>query len=748
MAGGSFSSTTSTSHTLSGDTPHALLLDLHPTSRSVLISALSASPQTFLQPPQSLHAAALVLAKAYLDPLAATVTEAQLQRQSEARKKRKRGEDGVASDRILQLNKLYLDGFNIGQVWEQARRVLNAAADELERQLPDVLRDGDRALPGPALKDGVGGGRALEAIRFDADGFEIGSSNDGLDGGEAERERGDGAPSQNTQQGDSTGEDDGLEDAEDLDLEALEGIGSDGASSGGEEQAEEEFIEDPHGLNDGFFSIDQFNKQTEFLERQDAIGDPGAESGEEEIDWDADLALMAKPVSASKGDAGENESEDEEDGPTFGDADSTKEDSDDEMDPGLDGAAGMGENTNDIKYKDFFAPPARKACRMGRNLAIKKSRRDDGRVEVDDERDMQRTIEAVRRDLFEDELSNGESDDGDEPEPLDPGDPKSRRSAHERRQAKLAEEIRKLEAENVAKRQWTLSGEARANDRPLNSLLEEDLEFERTGKPVPVITAEVSESIEEMIKRRIVNQEFDEVIRRRPEALGKPSGIRRGGFELDDSKPQQSLAEMYEEEHLRKADPDNYRDKNDERLRKQHEEIKKLWADISGKLDSLSSWHYKPKPAQPTVSIVADVPTITMEDAQPTAAGGSAGDLGGSSMLAPQEVYTPGKATVGAGEIATKSKAPVAKVEMSREQKLRRRRREKERLRKGIASGNGGGGKRVEGKGAGAGAKRDVVGELKRGGVKVIGKRGEVRDVEGRVVRERKGLSGAGGLKL
>ncbi|KAI9855471.1 MAG: U3 snoRNP protein [Trichoglossum hirsutum] len=750
MAGGSFSSTTSTSHTLSGDTPHAPLLDLHPASKSALISALSASPQTFLQPPQSLHAAALVLAKGYLDPLAATVTEAQLQRQRDSRRKRKRGEeDEAVGDQILQLSKLYLDGFNIEQVWQQARRVLNAVAGELESQLPVVLKDEDRIQPSSASEGGAGGRRGtLEMIRSNADDFENGGSDSDPGGGEGDCASDDTAPSQDTHQRSGFSDEDGdLDHAEDLNLEALNGTESDGTDSDGEEQASEEFVEDPFGLNDGFFSIDQFNKHTEFQERQDAIGDPSFESVEDEIDWDADPALMPTSVPASKDDVRENESENEEDGPTFGDANLMDEDTDDEMDPGLAGVTEMGDNTNDIMYKDFFAPPARKTGRRDRNPNLKKSKQDDNRDGHDDGREMQRTIEAVRRDLFEDELSNGESDSGNELEALDPGDPKNRRSAHERRQARLAEEIRKLEAENVAKRQWTLSGEARANDRPLNSLLEEDLEFERTGKPIPVITAEVSESIEEMIKRRIVNQEFDEIIRRRPEALGKPSDIRRGGFELDDSKPQQSLAEIYEEEHLRRVDPDNYRDKTDEKLRKQHEEIEKLWTDISGKLDSLSSWHYKPKPAQPNVNIVADVATITLEDAQPTAAGGSTGDLGGASMLAPQEVYTSGKDTVGAGEIATRSKAPVAKSEMSREQKLRRRRREKERMRKQLVSGAAtSGGMKVET--AKVKAKKAVVGDLKRGGVKVIGKRGEVRDVDGKAIKERQGPRGVGGLKL
>jgi U3 small nucleolar RNA-associated protein MPP10 len=271
--------------------------------------------------------------------------------------------------------------------------------------------------------------------------------------------------------------------------------------------------------------------------------------------------------------------------------------------------------------------------------------------------------------------------------------------------------------------------------------LDQDLDFERTGKPVPVITAEVSESIEELIKRRILAQEFDEVIRRRPDSL-TPANTRRGAFELDDSKPQQSLAEMYEEEHVKNNNPDTYISIADEKIQKEEKEIEALWKDVSAKLDALSSWHYKPKPAAPSLTVVSDVATIAMEDAQPTTA---AGINGGDSMLAPQEIYKAGKEkeAIEKGEIVPKSGAPVARQEMTREEKLRRRRREKERIKKrgGEEIGNRAESKKTKGK-------REMVGDLKKGGVRVIGKKGELRDVDGNKVMGEKALNGAVGFKL
>ena len=632
--------------------------------------------------------------------------------------------------------------------------------EEVERSLPDVLQELDAEAVSAAPENGYPGkDNAVKMVRFDEDGFEeadsdvegtedesdvdIEGSEEGLDAGES---------------GDEAALDDASgENNEDLALEDEEGLSDD--MEGGEVlqgEPQEIFVPDKHGLNDGFFSIDEFNKQSEFLEQQDARGDPsdGAASDEEDIDWDADPMAQTSGRSNAQepGDDGaeaeEDDDEEEEDGPTFGNADLNAPDTDDEdlngsdVDAPVEDMGGMN-NTNDIKYADFFAPPPRKAAKSTRMRALPKTQPlPSARSDPQDGTELERTMSTVRRDLFEDDLSANE--DSEPQSDIDPGDPRSRRSNHEKRQAKLAEEIRRLEAASVAKREWTLSGEARAADRPMNSLLEEDLDFERTGKPIPVITNEVSEDIEALIKRRILAREFDEVIKRRPDSLNGPSAnARRGRFELDDTKPQQSLAEMYEADHLKAVDPESYVDKRDEKLKREHAEIERLWKDISGKLDALSSWHYKPKPPQASINVVADVPTISMEDARPSAGG----DVGGVSMLAPQEVYKPGEeGAAGKGEVVLKSGVPVQRGEMSREEKVRRRRREKERIKKagGVVDAKGG----KEGQGRKAKEKKVVVSELKKGGVRVIGKKGEIRDVEGKAVKSHSAIKGGGGFKL
>ena len=733
------------SHSLS--TNHPATADLHPASDQALLATLETSSHTFLQPPLSLHAASLVLAKRYLDPLAAFTSDAQIQRQQNRRRKRKRGEvDDHDNVKPLRLREIHLEGFRIDQVWEQARRVLDATRLEIERSLSAIqLRQEKTATPVNTVEHHTPNGKQVpfrdseheahnpEAEELDVDGDGFAVEDDLSEGSE-------GPVMDDADHVDSQDEDEEMLDEDDLAKVIDE---DDIEASDIDEGSKETFIPDKLGLNDGFFSIDDFNRQSEFLEQQDARGEnDGARSDEEDIDWDADplATSSSREAGQSREDEAAGVSEDEEDGPTFGNGDVNGpniSDSDDISENGVEMEdIGALNNTNDIKYADFFEPPPRKATKSRRRALPKTqpppSVSTPGQQTEDD---LQRTISAVRRDIFEDDLTPSEDEAGS-----DINDP---RSSHQKRQAALTAEIRRLEAAAVAKRDWTLSGEARATDRPINSLLEEDLEFERAGKPIPVITQEVSEDIEALIKRRILAREFDEVIRRRPGNLATGAAdVGRGRFELDDTKAQQSLAEMYEADHLKTIDPEGYTDKRDEKLKREHAKIEAMWKDVSAKLDALSSWHYKPKPPSASLNIVADVPTISMEDARPAAGG----DVGGESMLAPQEIYKAGEGRDKKSEVGTRSGLPVGREEMTRDEKVRRRRREKERIRKagGVVPGKkeGNGGRQV---GKKEKERQGVIGDLKKGGVRVIGKKGEIRDVEGKTVKGQGAVVGKGG---
>ncbi|KJZ72459.1 hypothetical protein HIM_08128 [Hirsutella minnesotensis 3608] len=681
-----------------------------------------ANRHVFLEPPESLPVESLAVIKKTLDEFAAHIGQQQEERLKENRKRKRRegGGDGGGAVNVLKLRKVYVDGFETGQVWQQAKRIIAGVLDYSETVLRELEEAQRVTLPDADSSDGASDeGQEMPEVSSE---------------GDADEQDDDQELSVDEEEQDSEHDlEDGDEDDEIVDEDRAEAEEED-------EEEDEEFVQDAHGLNDGFFSIDKFNRQTQWFEEQDARGDPTTDqaSDDEDIDWAADPLAPPKapkgkqrPSSADDAPSDEDEDEDDETGPTFGDMslDAPEGDSDDDamMDDADEDADET--NANEIFYKDFFAPPPRKNTGGKPKKSVKFKAQEPA-----PEEEMERAMADVRRDLFDDE-SDDESDDG--LSDVSAGDPKSRRSAHERRQAKLADEIRRLEAASVAKREWTLSGEATAVDRPMNSLLEQDLDFEHVGKPVPVITPEVSESIEELIKRRILAQEFDEVLRRRPDAEGLPAGTRRGLVELDDSKSAKGLAELYEEEHVKQANPDSYVSAADDKTQREEKEVEAMWRDVCARLDALSSWHYKPKPAAPTLSVVADVATVAMEDAQPATA---------------QGVYRAGaEPSAAKGEVVTRGGVPLARDEMSREDRVRRRRRTKERARKAEdgqqqrAGGKNRGNSKAES--AGAKMRRETVAELKRGGVKVINRKGEVTDVEGNKAKAAKALT-SGGLKL
>ncbi|CAJ2503123.1 Uu.00g105170.m01.CDS01 [Anthostomella pinea] len=751
-SGSSESSMTSTSHTLTNTNPPSFAHPSKPPGAMEMLALFEAiksgNRHDFLQPSSSLPTASLQLAKSTLDAYAAQVSDEQQQRQKEANKKRKRA-DGPSKTEVLKVRNLHVDGFESGQVWQQAKRIITSTLQDSKDTLQELEDRNEVQL------NGVNG--ASDDLEVEGSDFETGSINSGQfpaseeDGSEGGLEVGD---------EDEYSDEDGLEDdvelledgmeEEDENIDMEEEDMDDKSSS---EEAAEPLVKDPNGLNDGFFSIDDFNKQTQFFEDADARADPNADeaSDDDELDWHADPFSASQPADWKKSKKSRDEDDelpsglieddeeeeddnedDEEGGATFGDMDLDAPEGDSENE-GEDDAMDDGDefNANDVFYKDFFAPPQRKGAKKSKSRGFENSKStqpDDG--------DIDRAKADVRRDLFEDESEHENSDDA--LSDVSAGDPKSRRSAHERRQAKLTDEIRKLEAANVAKRDWTLSGEAKATQRPMNSLLEEDLDFEHVGKPVPVITTEVSESLEDLIKRRILAQEFDEVIRRRPDSAEFSTNARRGLVEVDDSKGKQGLAELYEEEHTKNANPDTYVSKADAKLQKEEKEVEQLWAEVSAKLDALSSWHYKPKPPAPSLTVVSDIATISMEDAQPTTAQGVSG---GDNTLAPQEIYKAGKDTAEKGEVVAKSGLPVARQEMSREDKAKRRRREKERTRKA------GGTDSKKPQSAKARERKDTLGDLKKGGVKVINKKGEIVDMEGNKARAAKAAS-SGSFKL
>ncbi|EJS43020.1 mpp10p [Saccharomyces arboricola H-6] len=408
---------------------------------------------------------------------------------------------------------------------------------------------------------------------------------------------------------------------------------------------------DPYGVNDEFFDLEQFNRDTLAAENIDAAagGDKDAE-----IDYFQDIPSA--------------EEEEEE----------------------------------AVYYEDFFDKPAKKSM----------SKKNDANASEDDEelndKERDSAMNKVKLDLFaeeEDELNAEEMDNSSD----------KNLSTFEKQQLEISKQIEKLEKEAVAEKKWSLKGEVKAKDRPDDALLTEDLEFDRTAKPVPVITSEVTESLEDMIRRRIQDSNFDDLQRRTLLDVSRKS--QRPQFELSDVKSSKSLAEIYENDYAHAEDESAL----SEELKKAHSEISELYTSLVYKLDVLSSVHFTPKPASSSLEIRVETPAISMEDAQPLY-------MSNASTLAPQEVYNVGKAEKD-GEIRLKNGVAMSKEELSREDKNRLRRSLKRKRSKAISSNSH---KKSK--------KNEVVDTLSRArNITVINQKGEKKDVSGKSKRNASG---------
>ncbi|KAI5297799.1 U3 snoRNP protein, partial [Ascosphaera atra] len=309
------------------------------------VEALTQTPEEYLKPSPSYNADWASLSKRYIDLLASSVSTTQSTRKNYVRKNRKRKHSDEEDEELqpLQIREIYLDGFTGRQVWEQVNKVLKASREEAGRDISLFNKD---------LED------AKEALRD-----ENGEQGEGQDDSEAEgdeeageeedfeglSEGGDGE-GQEEEEGFPEGEDDYVESEDEPEPSQLRSAKPKKAKA------------DPHGLNDGFFSIDDFNAQSTMFERKDAKAEDDEDEDEEHIDWSADPNAQG----------GMEDLEDDEE-------DEDEEDEDVDM-------MGLG-NANDIMYDDFFGPPD----------AVSKKGQDKGKRDEEPEEDQEMEDEEEKK---------------------------------------------------------------------------------------------------------------------------------------------------------------------------------------------------------------------------------------------------------------------------------------------------------------------------------------------------------------
>ena len=348
------------------------------------------------------------------------------------------------------------------------------------------------------------------------------------------------------------------------------------------------------------------------------------------------------------------------------------------------------------KYDDFFEP-----AQPGGG-GKKNSKKRVHFIEAEDdseEEDASASDSGSDRDEFADDkfegdrgsASEGEDDGGDGDDRVDEdsddrgeeekeAEPASR---HQLRLDRMNNRIQKLEEEALGERDWYMRGEVSGSHRPMNSALEVDLDFETTMKPPPQPTEETTHSLEDLIKQRIADHEFDDVVPIIPAREEK----KKTTVELDDVKSTQGLGQIYEDEYLAAQ----ARGASEDKEQPIRDLARKQFIDLCAKLDQLSHGQFRPLPAIEEVTFKVDVPAIMMEEATPAF-------VSDASMRRPEEVFRPGqslqKSTVevdeeGEERVVTKREGMMqaggvakSEAELTREDRKRRRAAKKRATKK------------------------------------------------------------------
>lgn len=197
----------------------------------------------------------------------------------------------------------------------------------------------------------------------------------------------------------------------------------------------------------------------------------------------------------------------------------------------------------------------------------------------------------------------------------------TQKTAFEIEQEKIKRKIQEYEKKMLEPMSWHLTGEVDASSRPIDSLIHLETDFDSNAKQDLIIDATLTEKVESIIKMAIINKAFCDVERK--VKLSEDVIAYKKEVALDQSKSKKGLAQVYEEDYLKKQT------KEQEEEDPKHKEIKKLMDSLFPELHAL--FCHIPKPAIPEIKVVSNLPAVSVEEVAPT----SVSDV---TLLAPEEV--------------------------------------------------------------------------------------------------------------
>ena len=186
-------------------------------------------------------------------------------------------------------------------------------------------------------------------------------------------------------------------------------------------------------------------------------------------------------------------------------------------------------------------------------------------------------------------------------------------SIYQKEQERLTKQIQQLEETAVCEKPWSLRGEAKAKDRPKNSTLSLEMDFDRTQQPPPDVNRITTAKLEELIKHRIADDNFDDVEQFEPVHGNQRQNPHLSA--LEDNRSSNGLADLYADEYLKvkqHARPANVEaaDKN----AAQKGDIHVLFRSLSSKLDALSSLQVTNKLHKEDTPLYFDGAALNIED--------------------------------------------------------------------------------------------------------------------------------------
>ncbi|MFY8135583.1 MAG: hypothetical protein ACOVKS_11320, partial [Aquimonas sp.] len=189
----------------------------------------------------------------------------------------------------------------------------------------------------------------------------------------------------------------------------------------------------------------------------------------------------------------------------------------------------------------------------------------------------------------------------------------SSKSPFQLQQEAMAAKIADIEKTLVQAKPWELTGEVSSKQRPAESLLERPLEFDFVAKRPPPVTEETSRTLEDLIRQRILDDVFDDVEQKMHEGE-RDAALRAGAADGSSYKPTEEvsreksklgLADLYAKEFAQQAAGGTLPTEAQEKVSAAHAEVARLLADVMYDLDSLSNYHFTPRPPSDEVRVLS-----------------------------------------------------------------------------------------------------------------------------------------------